>query len=678
MTVRRKPSHELPSSVGPVKLSLRARSSLSASRRSLAFRAAVLGSLVMASTLAACGLGLEAGPAQTPDTADSGLRPVTSPSSVPDAATEDAAPPTKVLPSDAPGAHLTESGVLFRVWAPRATAAFVEGDVPGGKAALLSDGKGSFSAEVRGVRAGAVYRFLFDTPAGQVRRIDPYCRERGEEATSCRVKDPRAYVWKSTGFTRPAREKQVVYELHVGSFSSDPAQGHGTFSSGTKKLAELADLGVNVIELMPVTSFGGNSASWGYNPHLHFAPKPSYGTADELRAFVDEAHRLGMAVWLDAVVNHHDGWAQAPLRCFDGACPSGSAGLYYFGPGPYATTPWGPRPNFAEPMVSRMLVDSAIVWMDELHGDGFRWDSTSNVRALDGNGTTPGGRELLVALNEVTHARGGTSVAEDLKGYADLVKPAAQGGFGFDAQWDGFGYDVARVLEGANDDTRDMPTIERALKGWGTDAGTRLLFTETHDTVGNGGARLPSRIDAADPESFAARRRSMLGAALLLTAPGTPMLFMGQENLATGTFTDPPKVLSAPTSAGALVRAFYKDLLALRTNAAGGAKGLGEKGIEVLHRNDADKVIAYRRFGASGEDVLVLVNMKNRAYTRYDVGVPAGGTYRVRVTSDRKAYGADFPEASASTVTALAQPYDGKPNTLPVAVGAYGVVVLTR
>lgn len=678
MTVRRKPSRGLPSSVGPVKLSLRARSSLSASRRSLAFRAAVLGSLVTACTLAACGLGLEAGPAQTPDSADSGLRPVTSPSSGPDAATEDAAPPTKVLPSDAPGAHLTESGVLFRVWAPRATAAFVEGDVPGGKAALSSDGKGSFVAEVPGVRAGAVYRYLFDTPGGQVRRIDPYCRERGEEATSCRVTDARAYVWKSTGFTRPAREKQVVYELHVGSFSSDPAKGHGTFASGTKKLADLADLGVNVIELMPVTSFGGNSASWGYNPHLHFAPKPSYGTADELRAFVDEAHRLGMAVWLDAVVNHHDGWAQAPLRCFDGVCPSGSAGLYYFGPGPYATTPWGPRPNFAEPMVSRMLVDSAIVWMDELHGDGFRWDSTSNVRALDGNGTTPGGRELLVALNEVTHARGGTSVAEDLKGYADLVKPAAQGGFGFDAQWDGFGYDVARVLEDANDDTRDMPTIERALKGWGTDAGTRLLFTETHDTVGNGGARLPSRIDAADPESFAARRRSMLGAALLLTAPGTPMLFMGQENLATGTFTDPPKVLSAPTSAGALVRAFYKDLLALRTNAAGGAKGLGEKGIEILHRNDADKVIAYRRFGASGEDVLVLVNMKNRAYTRYDVGVPAGGTYRVRVTSDRKAYGADFPEASASTVTALAQPYDGKPNTLPVAVGAYGVVVLTR
>jgi 1,4-alpha-glucan branching enzyme len=603
---------------------------------------------------------------------------VTSPSSVPDATTEDAATPTKVLPSDAPGAHLTESGVLFRVWAPRATAAFVEGDVPGGKAALLSDGKGSFSAEVPGVRAGAVYRFLLDTPSGQVRRIDPYCRERGEEATSCRVTDARAYVWKSTGFTRPAREKQVVYELHVGSFSSDPTQGHGTFASGTKKLAELADLGVNVIELMPVTSFGGNTASWGYNPHLHFAPKPSYGTADELRAFVDEAHRLGMAVWLDAVVNHHDGWSQAPLRCFDGVCPSGSAGLYYFGPGPYASTPWGPRPNFAEPMVSRMLIDSAIVWMDELHGDGFRWDSTSNVRALDGNGTTPGGRELLVALNEVTHARGGTSVAEDLKGYADLVKPAAQGGFGFDAQWDGFGYDVSRVLEGANDDTRDMPTVERALKGWGTDASTRLLFTETHDTVGNGGARLPSRIDSADPESFAARRRSMIGAALLLTAPGTPMLFMGQENLAKGTFTDPPQVLAAPTASGALVRAFYKDMLALRTNAAGGAKGLSEKGIEILHRNDADKVIAYRRFGASGEDVIVMVNLKNRAYTRYDLGVPAGGTYRVRVTSDRKAYGADFPEVPGSTVTALAQPYDGKPNTLPVALGAYGVVVLTR
>ncbi len=590
------------------------------------------------------------------------------------------AAPRPPRPTEGPGAHVTDRGVLFRVWAPNASAASVVGDLPAGEAAMRAEGAGFFAVEVGGVRAGARYHFALETPSGKLQRIDPYCRERGEDAVTCRVIDPLAYAWKTPRFDRPVREKQIVYEMHVGSFSVDGARGYGTFASAKAKLAELADLGVNVVELMPVTAFGGGDTGWGYNPQLHFAPKPSYGTADDLRAFIDEAHRLGIAVWLDAVVNHHDSWSQAPLRCFDGACPDGSAGLYYFGAGPYAATPWGPRPNFADATVRKMLVDSAVAFIDELHGDGFRWDSTSNIRALDGSGSVPSGKELLVALNGACHDRGATSVAEDLKGYGELTKPVSAGGFGFDAQWDGFGYDVSRVLEGASDDARDLGVIERAVVG-GENPFARLLFTETHDTVGNGGARLPSKVDAADPESFAARRRSMLGAALLLTSPGTPMLFMGQEALATGTFSSPPRPLAEPTSAGTRVRAFYKDMIALRTNAAGGAGALSEPGVQILHRNDAAKVLVFQRTSGAGggaQDAIVFVNLRNRAYTRYDVGVAAGGTYRVRVTSDRQRYGADFAEAPATTVTALAQPYDGRAFTLPVALGAYGVVVLTR
>jgi 1,4-alpha-glucan branching enzyme len=325
-----------------------------------------------------------------------------------------------------------------------------------------------------------------------------------------------------------------------------------------------------------------------------------------------------------------------------------------------------------------MLLDATAMWLDEFHGDGFRWDSTSNIRALDGQGSTPGGRELLVAQNELAHARGATSTAEDLKGSAELTRPVARGGFGFDAQWDGFGYDVARVLEVPRDDARDLGVVVRALTGsYDGDPFARVLFTETHDTAGNGGARLPSRVDPASPESFAARRRSMLGAALLLTTPGVPMLFMGQEGLATGTFTDPPAPVAAPTPVGLLVRAFYKDLVALRRNTGGKSGSLAEPGVEILHRNDAAKVLVFRRHGPSGEDVLVALNLRSRAYTRYDVGVAAGGAYRVRLTSDRRAYGADA-DASVAPVEALAQPYEGRPFTLPLALGAYGVVVLSR
>lgn len=637
-------------------------------------------SWVFFALLAAGGIGLAAC-ADAPGAVDPAARAQPTPPTAGDAGRADAdAGPKPPRPTEGPGAHVTETGVLFRVWAPNATGASVVGDVPSGEATMKAEGAGFFAADLPGVRAGARYHFALDTGSGKLQRIDPYCRERGDDAVTCRVVDPLAYVWKTPRFERPKREKQIVYEMHVGSFSVDGARGYGTFASAKPKLAELADLGVNVVELMPVTAFGGGDAGWGYNPQLHFAPKPSYGTADELRAFIDEAHRLGIAVWLDAVVNHHDSWSQAPLHCFDGTCPNGSAGLYYFGAGPYAMTPWGPRPNFADANVAKMLVDSAIVWIDELHGDGFRWDSTSNIRAIDGSGTMPGGKELLVALNAACHDRGATSVAEDLKGYADLTKPTAQGGFGFDAQWDGFGYDVSRVLADGNDDARDLGVVERAVTG-GENPFARLLFTETHDTVGNDGARLPSKVDAADPESFAARRRSMLGAALLFTSPGTPMLFMGQEHLATGTFASTPQPLSAPTPVGTRIRAFYKDLAALRTNAAGAAGALSEPGVQILHRNDAAKVLVYQRTsagGGGGQDVIVFVNLRNRAYARYDVGVAAGGTYRVRVTSDRQTYGTDFPQAPATTVTALAQPYDGKAFTLPVPLGAYGVVVLTR
>jgi len=627
--------------------------------------------------LGACAAAPAVTGAPEPTETPSAVPPVTAPSASPSDAGSDALVPR---PTDGPGAHLTAKGVLFRVWAPAARAAWVEGDF-GERVALVSEPGGHFAAEVQAAQVGSSYRFVLAPREGtqELTRLDPYCRERGADRTTCKVTDPLAYPWKDKGFVRADLRHQIVYELHIGSFTRDPAKTHGTFLSAKTRLAELRDLGVNVIELMPVFEYGGNPDGWGYNPHLHFATKGSYGSADDLRGFIDAAHAHGIAVWLDAVVNHHDGWREAPLRCFDGACPNGSAGVYYFGPGPYASTPWGPRPSFTEPAVKRMFLDATTAWLSEFHGDGFRWDSTSNVRAIDGQGTTPGGRELLVEQNKIAKAFGATSTAEDLKGYGDLTKPVDRGGFGFDAQWDGFGYDVANTLVPFSDDGRDMGTIQRALTGnEGADPFTRVLFTETHDTVGNGGARLPDKVDAQSPESLAARRRSMLGAALLFTAPGVPMLFMGQEGLATGTFTDPPKPLAPRTATGELVRAFYKDLVALRRNTAGKAGGLAEQGVEILHRNDAAKVIVYRRHGASGEDVIVAANFRNRAYTRYDFGVSQGGTWRVRLASDRKAYGADFGDASVAPVEALAQPYDGRPFTLPVALGPYGVVVLSR
>jgi 1,4-alpha-glucan branching enzyme len=196
--------------------------------------------------------------------------------------------------------------------------------------------------------------------------------------------------------------------------------------------------------------------------------------------------------------------------------------------------------------------------------------------------------------------------------------------------------------------------------------------------VGNGGARLPVRIDGAAPESLTARRRSMLAAVLLMTTPGVPMLFMGQESLATQGFTDPPSPLPAPTAQGALVRAFYKDMIALRRNLGGKSGGLLEPGVDILHRSDTNKVIAYRRRGPSGEDVLVILNFRNKPYTTYNFGVPSAGTWRVRLDTAWKTYGTDEGGGQTGPIATLPTGWDAQPYTLPVRLGAYGAVVLTR
>jgi 1,4-alpha-glucan branching enzyme len=577
------------------------------------------------------------------------------------------------------GATVTPAGVVFRVWAPHATAAQVVGDFAEQTAAMLPSDDGVLTATVAGAHAGTVYHYAFDTSAGAITRIDPRCRQIVPDASGCVVVDPAAYAWKSGAFARPARDAAVVYEMHVGSFAVSAGAPGGTFADARARLADLADLGVSVVELMPVQDFGGKPNGWGYNPQLYFAPKPTYGGADELRAFVDEAHAQGIAVWLDTVVNHADGWSKAPLRCFDGDC-GGAAGIYFFPPGDYATTPWGPRPDYTAPQPTAMLLDTVPWWLGENRGDGFRWDSVSNIRALDGKGETPGGKALCLALNAATHDAGALSVAEDLKGYDAITRPADQGGFAFDAQWDGFGYQVNGVIVPFADDGRDLGAIQAALLGgYAGDPFARLLFTEDHDTVGNGGARLPSAVDPANPVSFAARRRSMLAAALLLTAPGVPMLFMGQESLATGTFKNPPDPLvDALPPEGTKVRAYYKDLIALRRNLGGKSGGLREPGVEILHRNDTNKVLAYRRHGASGEDVVVVVNLRNKAYKQYDIGVPGAGTWRIRLDADWAAYGDDFTGGQTGSVDTLAMVKDGQPNTLPVKLGAYAAVVLTR
>jgi 1,4-alpha-glucan branching enzyme len=582
------------------------------------------------------------------------------------------------------GATPYEGGVEFRVWAPNAKAVAVAGEAAGAlrRDLVLEAGTGTFVARIDGAHAGQRYHYAITTQDGaEVARVDP--RARMIDGNESVVVDPRTYAWKTKSFTAPAREASVVYELHVGSFNATGGVNTGTFATAVDKLDALADLGVSTVELMPINGHGGHG--WGYGPQQWFAPHPAYGAPDDVRRFVDEAHARGISVVLDVVYNHYDGYAQAPLRCFDGTCPAPSAGIYFFEQDPYRKTPWGPRPDFAKKEVADFFADNVFAWTSEYRIDGFRHDSVSNIRALDGQGTVPGGTPLLQRMNEVVAAArpGALLVAEDLKGLASVTAPSASGGLGFTTQWDGgFQWALASAASASTDAARDIAAVRDSLLGsYNGDPMQRLLYIESHDTAGNDGARLPVKIDAADPTSYAARKRAMLAAGVLLTAPGVPMLFMGQEMLEDAKFDPEPAPLDwAKATANAPVRAFYKDMIRLRRNLDGVSGGLAGKNIAMTQLNDGagNKVLVYRRWNKAGDDVMVVANFGARKYTRYDLGVPAAGTWVARVDSDATKYGADFGSATPTAVAVAPTPRDGLPAMASVALGPYAVVVLTR
>ncbi len=569
------------------------------------------------------------------------------------------------------GANVYEGGVEFRVWAPDAKSAAVTGDF--GRSELAPEADGYFGAKVDGAKAGQKYRFAITAPDGsELSRLDP--RARAVSGGDGVVVDPKTFAWKANAFTPPPREQTILYELHVGSFTDA-----GTFAAAIDQLDRLVDLGVNAIELMPVNLHGGGKSGWGYNPDGWFGPQPDLGAPDDLRRLVDEAHARGIAVLLDVVYNHYDGWSQAPLRCFDAACAAGGAGPYFFEPGQYAKTPWGPRPKYDAKAISDFLADDVYAWTFEYRIDGFRHDSVSNVRALDGQGSVPGGVDVLRRMNDVTAQTrpGALRIAEDLKGYGAVTAPPSSGGLGFDTQWAGL-YDVVNAVTAASDDARNLQAVRGAVEGaFNGDPFQRLLYVETHDTAGNDGARLPAKIDGADPTSQTARKLSLVAAGALLTTPGVPMIFMGQEMLETTKFEQTPASLdwTKADTFGAF-RAFYKDMIALRRS----EPGLRGAHVAVTHLNDVspNKVIAWRRWNAGGDDVVVIASFAGKRYTRYDVGVPDGGTWRARVDGDDVKYGADFGSAGPTAVAVSAQPKDGLPYTASIALGPYSVVVLTH
>ncbi len=433
------------------------------------------------------------------------------------------------------GATLVEGDASFCVWAPaRERVAVV---LRGGREHELARGAdGRFSGTVSDLGDGDTYRYRLD---GDERLYpDPASRFQpdGPHGPS-QIVDPGTFAWSDRDWSGIRLDGQVIYEMHVGTFT--PA---GTWAAAREKLAFLKEVGITLIEMMPVADFSGRFG-WGYDGVNLFAPTRLYGRPDDLRAFVDAAHAIGLGVILDVVYNHF-GPDGNYVPCFAKDYISTR----------YATE-WGEAINFDGPnsaAVRSFFIQNAVSWIEEYHFDGLRLDAT---QAIFDSSPTHILQEIGLAARAAAGPRGIVIVAENEPQHTRLVQPIAEGGYGLDALWnDDFHHSATVAMTGRREAYYEdhhgtsQEFVSAAKYGYlfqgqiyghqGKRRGTPGLdcppqafvtFTQNHDQVANSDSGL--RFHALGHPGQA---RALT--ALTLLMPGTPMLFQGQEFWATTPF----------------------------------------------------------------------------------------------------------------------------------------------
>jgi len=425
-----------------------------------------------------------------------------------------------------------KGGTHFRVWAPRAaTVDVVVESGPGAPAtiALEPEQNGYHAGLLSQAAAGTRYRFRLN---GQSHfHPDPASRHQPDGPHgSSQVVDPATFAWRDAGWPGVGIEGQILYEMHIGTFTRE-----GTWAAAQQELPELAACGVTVLEVMPVADFPGRFG-WGYDGVGQFAPVWLYGQPDDFRRFVDEAHACGLGVILDVVYNHFG--------------PSGNY-LHEFSPDYFTAkyeNDWGQANNFdgenAGP-VREFFLTNAAYWIEEFHLDGLRLDATQQIfdQSPENIVTAIGKR-----VREAAHGRKTIVVAENEPQDTNLVRPTKDGGSGLDGLWnDDFHHSAMVALTGRSEayytDYLGTPQEFLSMLKYGYlyqgqrykwqkkrrgSPGLHLppagfvLYIQNHDQIANSG-----RGERIQFLTSPGRLRAMT--ALMLLAPGTPMLFQGQE-----------------------------------------------------------------------------------------------------------------------------------------------------
>ena len=569
------------------------------------------------------------------------------------------------------GSHLTEQGgekgVMFRVWAPHATAVSVVGDFnswkPGSHPMKKSDGASIWELFIPGMKEFDIYKYCVTTRAGDlVFKADPYAlHAETRPSNGSKVYDLSGFGWSDSEWMDAQKAKDQIngpmniYEMHAGSWKmkQDPEDKDKYIPYNYSELADLlipyiTEMGYTHVELLPIMEYPYDG-SWGYQVSGYFAPTSRYGTPKDLMAFVDKMHRAGIGVIMDWVPAHF---------------PKDQFGLYMFDGEPCYEDPnprrgehkeWGTMVfNFGMKEVQSFLISSALYWLEQYHIDGLRVDAVASMLYLDYNRrdgeweqNVNGGKENLEAIDFLrklntailTRHPEKYMIAEESTAWPKVTKPASDGGLGFNFKWNmGWMNDMLSYMK--TDPLFRSYNHNKVTFSFFYAFSENFVLPISHDEVVHGKCSLINKMPGEYDDKFA-NLRTFFG--YMMAHPGKKLLFMGQEF---GQFNewyeakpldwmlldyDKHKELQLYVKT---LNQFYKDQPAFWQ------VDYSWEGFQWIVPDDYQQsIVAFLRKDAAGKQILVVCNFTPILREGYTMGAPVSGSYKEILNSDDAAFG---------------------------------------
>jgi 1,4-alpha-glucan branching enzyme len=642
------------------------------------------------------------------------------------------------------GGTLVPGGATFRVWAPRATAVYLNGTFGGQAFAgqtpdrlLVNDGNGYWAGFQAGAQEGDLYQIYVTGTGSAGNKRDPYARELATDApfpaSSSILRNGNAYPWHDASFVTPDFSNMIVYQIHIGTYAISTPGVAATFLDVIGKIPHLVSLGINVLQPLPVDEMEANP-NMGYSGADLFSPDFPYVTDEaalpgylatinglfqakgnapiasgdiasghaQLQCLVDLCHVYGIAVTFDVVYNHAGGFgidnAQDDncIYYFDRVPEVGNNNdsLYFTdqdrGTGGLSFALWNND-------VCQFLIDNASYYLNEFHADGFRYDEISALLSMNKDSGWTFCCNLTDTLRYihprlVQNAEYWPGEFSDYpKPWTSIVSPVANGGAGFDVvQHDALRGAVRGALQSAAAGQQaavSMDSLAAGLYPPGFPHGWQAVTcVENHDRVYVGrDPRIPALSDSSNARSWYARSRSRFATGILLTSPGIPQLFMGQEFLEDKQWNELPGGANLIWWGGldngtdpAMVNhlRFMRELIQLRWN----YPALRGDNVNAFHVHDANRVIAFQRWlEGSGQDVIVAATLAEDTWYDYAIGFPYGGQWNEVFNSDvYDNWVNPIIAGNGGGIFASGPPMHGFPTSAAITIPANGFVVFAQ